>query len=52
MRHEFFDRILNENKSVHYVIKNLAAANFDPELYTRFEQSIQKAFESQYPQQI
>lgn len=52
MRHEFFDRVLNENKSVHYVIKNLAAANFDPELYTRFEQSIQKAFESQYPQQI
>ncbi|MBC7494541.1 MAG: FAD-dependent oxidoreductase [Flavobacterium sp.] len=52
MRHEFFDRILNEKKSVHYVIKNLAAANFDPEFYTRFEQSIQKAFEIQYPQQI
>ena len=52
MRHEFFDRILNEKKSVHYVIKNLAAANFNPEFYTLFEQSIQKAFEIQYPQQI
>ncbi len=34
LRHEFFDTILNEKKSVGFVIENLKNANFDPEFFT------------------
>ncbi|PKP29341.1 MAG: FAD-dependent oxidoreductase, partial [Bacteroidetes bacterium HGW-Bacteroidetes-18] len=44
MRHEFFDKALNENQTVDDVIKNLKSANFDPEFYTSYENEIQKAF--------
>lgn len=44
MRHEFFDKVLTENKTVDDVVKNLKSANFDPEFYTSYENEIQKAF--------
>ena len=44
MRHEFFDKVLTEKRSVEYVIENLAAANFDPEFYKTYERNIQQAF--------
>jgi len=44
MRHEFFDRILNEKRSVDYVIAHLADANFDPEFYKLHEKEIAAKF--------
>ncbi len=44
MKHEVFDRWLTEQRKVDYVIENLDRANFDPEFYTRYQNSIQKAF--------
>lgn len=40
MRQEVFDRWLNENRSIGYVLKNLRQANFDPEFHDRYEQEI------------
>lgn len=48
MRHEFFDAVLNENKSVDFVIQHLKKANFDPEFYSSFEKEIQSQFNSQF----
>lgn len=47
-RHEFFDSVLNEKKSVDYVIQNLKKANFDPEFFSRHENEIQSAFNNTY----
>lgn len=47
MRHEILDRWLTEKRSVDYVVKNLAEANFDPEFYTRFEPEILITFNRQ-----
>ncbi|MGA9639447.1 NAD(P)/FAD-dependent oxidoreductase [Flavobacterium sp.] len=47
MRHEFFDKVLNENKTADYVIHHLAQANFDPELYKNHTREIQKQFINQ-----
>jgi NAD(P)H-nitrite reductase large subunit len=46
MRHEFFDLVLTEKKSVEFVIKNLKKANFDPEFYSKYETEIQTAFQN------
>ena len=48
MRHEFFDAVLNEKKSVDFVIENLKKANFDPEFFTTFEKEIEITFKNQY----
>ena len=48
MRHEVFDRWLNEKRSVSYVIQHLSEANFDPEFYKTFEKDIQTKFSSQF----
>jgi NAD(P)H-nitrite reductase large subunit len=48
MRHEFFDTVLTEKKSVDYVIQNLKKANFDPEFFTTFEKEVAAAFKSQF----
>ncbi|MFC6268717.1 NAD(P)/FAD-dependent oxidoreductase [Frigoriflavimonas asaccharolytica] len=48
MRHEFFDAVLNEKKSVDFVIQHLNKANFDPEFYKHYEQEIQAQFKSQF----
>jgi NADPH-dependent 2,4-dienoyl-CoA reductase/sulfur reductase-like enzyme len=44
MRHEFFDTVLTQKKSVDYVVENLKKANFDPEFYSRYENEIQAQF--------
>jgi len=44
MRHDFFDRILNEKRTVDYVLEHLADANFDPEFYKLHEQEIVAKF--------
>ncbi len=44
MRHEFFDKMLNEKQSVEYVLEQLADANFDPEFYQLHEQEIVAKF--------
>ena len=48
MRHEFFDKVLTNKKTIDYVVDNLTKANFDPEFYTSYETEIQKQFSSQY----
>ncbi len=50
MRHEVFDRWLNEKKSIHYVLQNLKEANFDPEFYDSYEKQIFKAFKENIEQ--
>ena len=47
MRHEIFDRWLNENRDVDYVIYHLSEANFDPEFYKRFENDILATYKNQ-----
>jgi NAD(P)H-nitrite reductase large subunit len=47
MRHEFFDLVLTEKKSIDYVVENLKKANFDPEFYSKYETEIQIAFKKQ-----
>ena len=44
MRHEFFNRVLNEKKSIEYVLEHLADANFDPEFYKLHEAEIVAKF--------
>ncbi|HDZ14786.1 hypothetical protein LCGC14_1525900 [marine sediment metagenome] len=40
MRHEIFDRWLTEERHTDYVIEYLKDANFDPELYSKYEGKI------------
>ncbi len=47
MKHEVFDKWLNEKRSVDYVIQNLKQANFDPEFYRKYEKEIQSKFFNQ-----
>lgn len=47
MRHEFFDKVLSEKKSVHFVIDNLKKANFDPEFYKHYEKEIANQFKNE-----
>lgn len=44
MRHEFFDKVLTEKRSVEYVLEHLADANFDPEFYKLHEPEIVAKF--------
>ncbi len=48
MRHEFFDAVLNEKKSVDFVVDNLKKANFDPEFFKTFEKEISLEFNNQF----
>jgi NAD(P)H-nitrite reductase large subunit len=48
MRHEFFDAVLNESKSVDYVIENLKKANFEPEFFKTFEKQIAMSFKNNF----
>ncbi len=47
MKHEVFDRWLNEKRSVEYVVQNLKQANFDPEFYKYYEKAIQAEYTNQ-----
>ncbi|MGB1042940.1 MAG: NAD(P)/FAD-dependent oxidoreductase [Tenacibaculum sp.] len=44
MRHEFFDKMLTEKRSVEYILEHLADANFDPEFYKLHEPEIVTKF--------
>jgi hypothetical protein len=44
MKHEVFDRWLNEKRSVDYVVENLKQANFDPEFFKNYEKEIFKEY--------
>ena len=48
MRHDFFDKVLTEKKSVQYVIENLKDANFDPEFFASYENEIKNAFQNKF----
>lgn len=47
MRHEVFNKWLTEKKSIDYILEHWAEANFDPELYKRFENEILTAYTKQ-----
>ncbi len=44
MRHQAFDKWLNEERSVEYVLEHLADANFDPEFFKLHEKEIVDQF--------
>jgi NADPH-dependent 2,4-dienoyl-CoA reductase/sulfur reductase-like enzyme len=44
MRHEFFDDVLTQKKSVRFVIENLKLAHFDPEFFTTHYEEIKRKF--------
>ncbi len=51
LRHACFDRWLRESRSIDYLMEHLAEANFDPEFFQRFEDSIQHAFKQNHAPQ-
>ncbi len=48
MRHEIFDRWLNAQKEIGYVVENLKDANFDPEFYRHYEADILNHYNSEF----
>lgn len=52
LRHELFDRWLNEKRSVQYVLEHLKDANFDPELYNTHEEAIVSKFNQDFNHNI
>ena len=50
-RHEICHDWLAQGRSIRYVLENLGAANFDPELYAQFEPKIIGAYNAQHPDQ-
>jgi NAD(P)H-nitrite reductase large subunit len=48
MRHEFFDKVLTDEKTVDYVMNHLAEANFDPEFFTNHNKEIQQQFTTEF----
>lgn len=45
LRHEFFNEVLNKNRTADYVIQHLSKANFDPEFFASYENQIQKKWQ-------
>ena len=50
MRQEVFDTWLNEERTIDHVLKNLKAANFDPEFYESHEKEIFQSFKNNLQQ--
>ncbi len=48
MRHEIFDRWLDQGKGLDHVMEHLKDANFDPEFYDRYESDILAAYNRQF----
>ncbi len=46
-RHLIFDRFLREERTIEYVLENLAAANFDPEFSKAYERDILELYNQQ-----
>lgn len=51
LRHACFDRWLREGRTIDYVMAHLAEANFDPEFFQRFENSIRESFNQNHAPQ-
>ncbi len=49
LRHQVLDQWLREKRELPYVMKHLAKANFDPELFTRYEHDIVTSFNHTFP---
>ena len=52
MRHEIFNRWLNEGRTIDQVVEYLADANFDPEFYRRYESLILDDYNKEMGTQI
>ncbi|WP_258098875.1 NAD(P)/FAD-dependent oxidoreductase [Marinoscillum pacificum] len=52
MRHEVWDKWLNDGKTLSYVVEHLPKANFDPEFFKRFEPEIQQQYNEEYGDSI
>jgi len=50
LRHKVFERWIEENKSIHYILENLGEANFDPEFFDKHEEEIIEKFNFENPQ--
>jgi len=48
MRHDFFNRVLDEKQTIEYVLEHLADANFDPEFYKLHEPEIVAKFNKEH----
>lgn len=49
LHHKLFEKWINEQKTVEYVLENLSAANFDPEFYKKYEHEIIGKFNRENP---
>jgi len=47
LRHEYFDKVLNEGSGVGEVIADVDKANFDPEFYKKWPKDFKAAFEKE-----
>ena len=47
MRHEIFNRWLNQNKTIDYVLEHLEIAHFDPEFYNTYYSEVLKKYNSE-----
>ena len=47
-RHEFFDRLLRDARSIDFAMEHLDEANFDPEFFERHEREILELFKNQH----
>lgn len=52
MRHELFDQILAEKRTVFYVLEHLKDCNFDPEFFKSFEADIISKFNQEFNSNI
>ncbi len=50
-RHEVCEKWIAEQRSLRYVLENLAQANFDPELFRRFEPAVVAQYNANNPNQ-
>jgi hypothetical protein len=48
MRHEIFNRWLDQNKSIDYVLEHLEIANFDPEFYKNHYKEVLGKFNAEH----
>ena len=52
LRHEICDAWLREEASIHRVMDELELANFDPELFRKYEKEIRREFEKTRRQKV
>ncbi len=49
LRHKVFERWIEQNKTIDYILENLGEANFDPEFFKKHEEEIIEKFNSENP---